>query len=124
MSYMAQVLIVEDDLVLGRMYAKALEIEGLQVEMATNGEEAVTKIKTTLPKLVLLDIMMPKMSGYQVLDIVKADEAVKSIPIVVLTNLSSKEDTALALAKGAVECVVKSQSNPMEVVAIAKRYLN
>ena len=121
---MAQVLVIEDDTVLARMYAKALEIEGVWVELATNGEEGLVKVRTTLPKLVLLDIMMPKLSGFQVLDALKADENTKGIPVVVLTNLHSTEDINLALSKGAAECIVKSQSNPMEVVAIAKRYLS
>jgi CheY-like chemotaxis protein len=121
---MAQVLVVEDDAVLARMYQKALEIEGIWVEHAADGEEGVAKIKATMPKLVLLDIMMPKMSGFQVLDVIKADEMTRDIPVVVLTNLHSTEDMNLALSKGAAEVIVKSQSNPMEVVAIAKRYLN
>jgi CheY-like chemotaxis protein len=120
---MAQVLVVEDDVVLARMYSKALDIEGLEAELATNGEEAVVMIKANPPELILLDIMMPKLSGFQVLDILKADATTRDIPVVVLTNLHSADDINLALAKGAVECVIKSQSNPMEVVAIAKRYL-
>jgi CheY-like chemotaxis protein len=120
---MAQVLIAEDDTVLARMYSKALEIEGIGVELVTNGEETIQKVRTNPPQLLLLDIMMPKMSGFQVLDILKADEHLKVIPVVVLTNLHSTEDTNLALSKGAAECIVKSRSNPMEVVTIAKRYL-
>jgi len=120
---MAQVLVVEDDVVLARMYAKALEIEGIEAELATNGEEGLAKVRTTPPKVIMLDIMMPKLSGFQVLDQLKADEKTRGIPVVVLTNLHSTEDINLALSKGAAECVVKSQSNPMAVVAIAKRYL-
>ena len=120
---MAQVIIAEDDTVLARMYSKALEIEGIGAELVTNGEETVQKVRTNPPQLLLLDIMMPKMSGFQVLDILKADEKLKVIPVVVLTNLHSTEDTNLALSKGAAECIVKSRSNPMEVVTIAKRYL-
>src|SRR4030042_7073521 len=118
---MAQVLVVEDDVVLARMYAKALEIEGIGVELATNGEEGLMKVRTTLPKLVMLDIMMPKISGFQVLDQLKADENTRGIPVVVLTNLHSTEDMNLAISKGAAECVVKSQSTPMEGGGVAKR---
>jgi CheY-like chemotaxis protein len=120
---MGYVLIVEDDTILARMYQKAMEIEGLQVQVAGDGQQALAVIKQQPPALVLLDIMMPKMSGYQVLDVLRAQEETKSLPVVVLTNLHAGEDLQLATSKGANECVVKSKSDPMQVVAIAKKYL-
>lgn len=120
---MAQVLVIEDDAILLRMYQKAFEIEGVAVDSAINGEEGLMKVKQNPPSLILLDIMMPKMSGFQFLDALRADPALGNVPVVVLTNLSSSEDTTLAVSKGAKEVVVKSQNDPMQVVAIAKKYL-
>jgi CheY-like chemotaxis protein len=120
---MGYVLIVEDDIVLARMYQKAMEIEGLTVQTVGDGLAALDKVKQQMPALMLLDIMMPKMSGYQVLDALRAEPSTKFLPVVILTNLHAGEDLQLATSKGANECVVKSKSDPMQVVAIAKKYL-
>jgi len=120
---MSQVLVIEDDQLLLRMYQKAFEIEGIKVVTAGDGEQGLAKVKADPPQLILLDIMMPKMSGFQFLDAIKADPVTANIPVVVLTNLSSAEDINLALSKGAVQCVVKSQNDPMQVVAVAKGFI-
>lgn len=116
-------LIIEDDMILAKMYQKAFGVEQVPAELAFDGEEGLQKALTTKPSLIILDVMMPKMSGYQVLDRLKADEATKTIPVIVLTNLSSAEDTNLAISKGARQVIVKSQSDPFQLAAMAKQYL-
>ncbi len=118
-----KILLVEDDVYLVRMYQKVLELEGFEVELAQDGELAVKLANQGKPDLVLLDIMLPKMSGYQVLDALRAKETTKHLPVIVLTNLASSEDTNLATAKGANRVVVKSQNDPMQVAGIVKEYL-
>lgn len=117
------ILIIDDDPVLVRMYQRGLEVSGIGVETAEDGESGLKKAAALSPKLILLDVMMPKMSGYQVLDQLKASPQTANIPVIVLTNLASQEDINRALEKGAVQCIIKSQSDPLEVVSIAKKYL-
>jgi DNA-binding response OmpR family regulator len=118
-----KILLVEDDTYLVRMYQKVLELEGFEVLVAQDGELGVKQAELGKPDLVLLDIMLPKMSGYQVLDALRSKETTKNLPVLVLTNLASGEDINLATAKGANRVVVKSQNDPMQVAAIVKEYL-
>jgi DNA-binding response OmpR family regulator len=118
-----RILLVEDDSYLVRMYQKVLELEGFEVVVAQDGETGTKLAETDKPDLVLLDIMLPKMSGYQVLDALRSKETTKHLPVIVLTNLASSEDINLATAKGANRVVVKSQNDPMQVAGIVKEYL-
>lgn len=117
---MTKILIVEDDPLISRMYQKIFTFEGYEVEMAADGEEGWEKIKKVKPTLVLLDIMMPKMNGLQVLEKIKLDPEVKAIPIVMLTNLAGVQDAETALAKGAIKYIVKSEHEPQEITTMVK----
>src|SRR4030067_1214761 len=97
-----KILIVEDDPLVSRMYQTVFEFEGFEVELARNGEEGIEKLKKEKPVMILLDIMMPKMSGIDVLRELKADIKTKKIQVVVLTNLSGDKDAEKALELGAV----------------------
>ena len=121
---MAKILIVEDDPLMLRMYQKIFTLEQYEVEVATNGEEALEKVHAGKPTIILLDIMMPKMNGLQVLDKLKSDPDTKSIPIVMLTNLASEKDAENALLKGAVKYIVKSQHEPKTIVDMVKEILS
>lgn len=120
---MAKILIVEDDPLMSRMYQKIFSFEGYEVEMAVDGEEGWEKAKKNKPTLILLDIMMPKMNGIQVLEKLKLDAETKSIPVVMLTNLAGVSDAEAALAKGAVKYIVKSEHDPKEVTNMIKEVL-
>lgn len=120
---MAKILIVEDDPLMARLYQKAFAFEGYQVDVSHDGEEGLKKIKDAKPTLVLLDIMMPKMNGLEVLDAVKANPAIKKIPIIVLTNLAADKDAETALMKGAVKYIVKSEYDPKQIVDMVKEIL-
>lgn len=120
---MAKILIVEDDPLMSRMYQKIFKFEGYEVEMAGNGEEGLEKVKTVTPTLILLDIMMPKMNGLEVLEKLKADPATKSIPVIVLTNLAGQQDAEKALGMGAVKYIVKSEYEPKQVANMVKEVL-
>ncbi len=116
-------LIVEDDPLMARLYQKIFTFEGYKVELARNGIEGLEKVRTTKPNLILLDIMMPEMHGFEVLDKLKADPETKKIPVVVLTNLAGGQDVELALSKGAVRYIIKSEYEPKEVANIVKEIL-
>jgi CheY-like chemotaxis protein len=120
---MASVLIIEDDPLVSRMYQTVFEFEGFDVELARNGEEGLEKLKKNKPKMVLLDVMMPKMSGIEVLQEMKADPKTKNIPVVVLTNLSGDKDAEKALELGAVKFIVKSKNRPKQIVAQIREIL-
>jgi len=120
---MAKILLVEDDSLIVRMYQKIFAFEGLEVETAGDGEDGWIKAKTIKPTLILLDIMMPKMNGMQVLERLKLDPETKSIPVVILTNLAGAQDAESALTKGAVKYIVKSEFEPKQIVKMVKEIL-
>src|SRR5882724_6042758 len=117
---MAKVLIVEDDPLMSRMYQKIFKFEGYEVESAGDGEEGLVKIKAGSPTIILLDIMMPKMNGLQVLEKLKADPATKAIPVIMLTNLAGQQDADKALSMGAIKYIVKSEYEPKQVTNMVK----
>lgn len=121
---MAKILIIDDDPLLLTMYEQKFRKDGYEVATALNGEEGLKKIKEEKPTLVLLDIMMPKISGFEVLEAVKKDPQIKNIPIVLLTNLARGEgDVSRGLEMGAVTYLVKSRIRPSQVVAKVKEIL-
>ena len=120
----AKIFLVEDDPLMIRMYEKAFKLSGYEIEMAFDGEEAIAKLKTMDPRPTLvLDIMMPKLSGFEVLKHIKQDPKLKAIPVVALTNLAGKEDAEKALGLGAVLYLVKSQYDPKQIVDKVKEIL-
>ncbi len=121
---MTKILIVEDDPFLQKMYNKKFQVAGFIVETASNGEEGLSKMKSFAPDLVVMDVMMPKLNGLEAIDKAKADEDLKKIPILVLTNLSSTEDAETAVKKGAIGYLVKSEYTPSQVVEKIKEALS
>ena len=121
---MAKIFLCEDDPLLVRLYQEKFTNDGYQMETALNGEEGLTKMKQTKPDLVLLDIMMPKMDGLEVLAAMKKDPDLKGIPVILLTNVfRGKEDVNRGLEMGAVAYLVKSDVTPAHVVAKVKEIL-
>lgn len=121
---MAKILLVDDDLLLVRMYQKKLENDGYIVATADDGETALQKVQELKPDLILLDIMMPKVNGLQVLAILKEDKETESIPVILLTNVGgSDEDVNRGLELGAVAYLVKAGNRPSAVVAKVKEIL-
>ena len=121
---MPRILIVEDDELIARLYEKAFSFEQYEVDVATNGENALDTISEAVPTLILLDIMMPGMNGFEVLDHLKSSEKTKDVPVIVLTNLSGEQDAEEALKKGAVKYIIKSEHNPKELVDMVKGILS
>lgn len=122
---MSKIFMAEDDPLMGRMYDRAFRASGFELEMATDGEAAIAKLKQseTLPTLIILDVMMPKKNGFEVLAEVKLDEKLKHIPVVMLTNLAGEADAEKALNLGAVLYLVKSQYDPKEILDKVKEIL-
>ena len=120
---MTKILIVEDDQLMSRMYQKVFSFENYEVEMAGNGQEALDKLKVSKPTLILMDVMMPVMNGLDALDKIKADPELKTIPVIMLTNLAGQQDAETALAKGAVKYIIKSEYDPKQISDMVKEVL-
>ena len=118
-----KVLIVEDDTFLAGIYANKFEKEGFAVSLAADGELGLKLVKKEMPDIVLLDILLPKLDGFEVLEKLKADPALRAIPIVLLTNLGQKEDVDKGLKLGAADYLIKAHFMPAETVDKVKKVL-
>jgi two-component system phosphate regulon response regulator PhoB len=111
-----RILLVEDDIALATAYRIRLEAEGFNVQHCPNGEEAMQSALDYHPDLILLDLMMPRISGFDVLDILRNTQATAHTKIIILTALSQPNDQARAKELGADEFLVKSQAVVSDVV--------
>lgn len=118
-----RILIIEDDLTLRNVLSEFLETEGFSVGVASDGEEGLTMIKEFNPDIVLLDIILPKKNGFEVLKEVRNSEEKLSIPFVLLTNLGSLDDIEKALELGATTYLVKGDYQVKEIVEKIKEIL-
>ncbi|OGI17317.1 MAG: hypothetical protein A2Z52_02945 [Candidatus Moranbacteria bacterium RBG_19FT_COMBO_42_6] len=118
-----KILIVEDESTLQKALTEFLTEEGFEVFSALDGEIGVALARKEKPDLILLDIILPKKDGYEVLEEIKGNEETKSIPVVLLTNLESPEDIDRAFEKGASTYLVKSNYKLEEVVGKIKETL-
>lgn len=119
---MGTILLVEDDLPMVKMYSTKLQSEGFAIETASDGEEGLAKIKEQKVDLVLLDLMIPKLGGMQLLEIVKNDQNLKKTPIVILSNLSQDQDIKRARELGVEHFLIKSNYTPSQVVEVVRSY--
>jgi len=120
---MSRILIVEDDPFLSEMYTSKLEEAGFSVDVIVDGKEGLKKILEDKPDLVLLDIVLPKMDGFEILQAVRKEPKLKEIKIIALTNLGQKEEIEKGLAFGANDYIVKAHYTPSEVVAKVRKIL-
>ncbi len=118
-----KILLVEDDTTLATVYRSRLEMEGFQTKEVNNGEDALSAIQEYKPDLVLLDAMMPKISGFDVLDIIRNTPATANTRVIMLTALSQPKDKERAENLGVDEYLVKSQVVIGDVVERVKHHL-
>jgi DNA-binding response OmpR family regulator len=118
-----RILLVEDDDALANVYLTRLQAEGLDVRRVANGEEALAAAINYKPDLVLLDVMMPKVSGFDVLDILRNTPETTNLKIIMLTALSQDSDKERAESLGVDEYLVKSQVVIADVIARIKHHL-
>src|SRR3989344_9032431 len=117
------VLLIEDEPFLTRAYEVKFESEGINLAVTTNGEEGLARMRAQKPQLILLDLMMPKKSGFEVLKEMQQDPNLKDIPVIVLTVLGREEDVRSTLALGAKEYFIKTETKLDDVIKSAKKYL-
>ena len=116
------VLVVEDDATMQKMALKILGSRGFRVELAHNGREAVTMASRLRPGLILMDLSLPEMNGWEATRTLKADPALAGIPVVAITAHAMVGDSDAAIAAGCAECLTK----PYEIsdlVALVERYI-
>ena len=118
-----KILLVEDDIALSAVYRSRLEIEGFDVREVNNGEDALSATVEYRPDLILLDVMMPKISGFDVLDILRNTPETANVRIIMLTALSQPKDKERAESLGVDDYLVKSQVVIGAVVARVKHHL-
>jgi DNA-binding response OmpR family regulator len=118
-----KLLIVEDEEILLKVLREKFEKEGFDVGVAVDGDEAMPAAKSFKPGLILLDIVLPKKDGLAVLAELKADSALRDIPVIILSNLGEDEKLKTALSLGAADYLVKTQHPINEVVEKVKEYL-
>jgi DNA-binding response OmpR family regulator len=120
------IMIIEDDSFVMDIYQTKLALEGFNIISARDGMEALKKIddsESIRPDLILLDILMPYVNGLEVLKKIKEKEELKNIPIILLTNLSQKNDIEEGLGLGANDYLIKSHFTPSEVLKKIKIYI-
>ncbi len=117
------ILLVEDDVALAKMYSTKFALEGFNVKIARTGEEGLNMALTEKPDLILLDMMLPKISGDVILQKIKNDPNAKNIPVIVLSNLTVTKEAQEAVRLGAKEYLAKAMHTPEQIVEKVKKYI-
>ncbi len=117
------VLAVEDDAFLASIHKNKMAKEGFEIFVAGNGREALEFLKTRKPDIILLDLIMPVMDGFETLKEIKANPETKDLKVVVLSNLSQEEDKQRVMDMGALDYVVKANVSFREIVEKVKAYI-
>ena len=120
---MSKVLLVEDDQFLSSLLKNRFQKEGFEVFLARDGEEALAFLKKDIPHLILLDIILPKKSGFEVMEEMRSNPQLQEAPIIILSNLGQAEDITKGQQLGAIEYFVKAKTSIDELVEKVKEFL-
>lgn len=118
-----KILIIEDDVFLGDVLLRKLQNEGYKSELIRDGGEGLKKIESEKPDLILLDIILPTMNGYEILEAKNKNPAVKSIPVIIISNSGQPVEINRVLALGVKDYLVKAQFDPDEVLVKVRQQL-
>lgn len=118
-----KILLIEDEEILLNILKKKLLEEKYEVATATNGEEGLIAMKSSKPDLILLDILMPKKDGFEVMEEMKKDPELKDIPIIIVSNSGQPVELDRAKAMGVKDCLVKTEFDPQEVIDKVRQQL-
>ncbi len=118
-----KILVVEDEEVLAKVLEEKFQKSGHDVAIAYDGEAAVSMATSFVPDAIVLDLLLPKRSGFEVLAILKADQVLKMVPVVVVSNLGEDSDIKRALSLGAADYYVKSEHPINEIIEKVKNIL-
>lgn len=120
---MKRILIVEDEELIAELVQRKLQDEGYYVFVAKDGEDALKQIKEKRPDLILLDIVLPRLNGFDVLAELEKDEELKLIPVIIISNSGEPEEIERAKAAGVRDWLVKTDFDPKEVVEKVQRQI-
>ena|SRR3989338_11144083 len=118
-----KILVVEDDKFLRELMCRKLREEQYEVVEAIDGEEGVVKTQETSPELILLDLILPGIDGFEVLAKIKEDPKLAQIPVIILSNLGQRDDIEKGLRLGAIDFLVKAHFTPAEIIDKVKKVL-
>lgn len=119
-----KILIVDDEVALIQIYQLALEAEGYEIKVCEDGEAALQLAKEFQPDLILLDVMMPRLSGFEALDILRNTAETKTAIIIIMSAIGDSESLAKAKSLGAQDYIVKSNASLEDVMAKVRSYLS
>jgi len=111
-----KILIIEDDKFLRELISQKLLKEGYDIIEAMDGEKGIEEVKNKKPDLILLDLILPGIDGFEILAKIKADPKISKIPVIILSNLGQKTDIQKGLEMGAVDYLIKAHFTPTEIV--------
>lgn len=111
-----KILLIEDEEILLNILKKKLTEEKYDVTTATDGEEGLNAMRTSRPDLILLDILMPKKDGFEVMEEMRKDPELKDIPVIIVSNSGQPVELDRAKAMGVKDCLIKTEFDPQEVV--------
>ncbi|HCS78279.1 TPA: response regulator [Patescibacteria group bacterium] len=120
---MAKILFIEDDPLLVKIYSTRLSVDGYEVISAENGEDGLQIAETQAPDLIVLDIMMPRLDGFSVLEKLRQSEKTRNTPILVYSNLGQEDEIVRAKKMGATDFVIKANLSPTEMINKIKEHL-
>lgn len=120
---MKKILIIEDEEIMVGLLRKKLTEEGYQVSVARDGKEGLKIMREVMPDLILLDIIMPKMGGFEVMEEMGKEPELKKIPVVVISNSGQPVELDKAQKLGAKDWLIKTEFDPREVIEKVKKYI-
>ena len=115
-----KIMWVEDDPMLSYIISKKFATEGCELVHTTTGEEVLSRVETEMPDVIILDIVLPSLNGFEVLEKLKSMPKVASIPVILLSNMNQKDEEEQGLKMGAVKFLVKAEYTPGEIIEIIK----
>jgi len=118
------ILIIEDDKFLRELMSRKLVSEGFKIEEAIDGEEGLRKLQEIKPDLILLDLILPGLDGFEVLQRIKDNPSTGAIPVLILSNLGQRDEIEKGLKLGAADFLVKAHFTPEEIVGKIKEVLS
>lgn len=124
MANKEKILVIEDEKVLLDAIAKKLQVAGYSVKTALNGEEGLEKIKEEKPDLILLDILMPKVDGFEVLTRISKNKELAEIPVIIISNSGQPVEIEKAMSMGVKDYLIKAEFDPEEVIAKVRNILD
>ena len=118
-----KILLIEDEEIIYELLQRKLGQQGYEVDVAKDGEEGMDKVRAAKPDLVLLDIVMPKKGGFEVMEELQKDENLNDIPVIVISNSGQPVELDKAKALGARDWLIKTEFDPQEVIEKVKKQI-